>query len=81
MHIRVAEYAVLGVLAAAKRFDQVVRLQDQRQWPSEPPGRTELSVPTGKYSKIIALVESHFRLCGEDVEDLRILCVHMAVRA
>ena len=38
----VAEYAVLGVLAAAKRFDQVVRLQDRRQWPNEPPGRTEL---------------------------------------
>jgi phosphoglycerate dehydrogenase-like enzyme len=38
----VAEYAVLGVLAAAKRFDEVVRLHDRRQWPSEPPGTTEL---------------------------------------
>jgi phosphoglycerate dehydrogenase-like enzyme len=38
----VAEYAVLGVLAAAKRFDEVVRLQDKRRWPNEPPGRTEL---------------------------------------
>lgn len=38
----VAEYAVLGVLAAAKRFDKVIRLQDQREWPNEPPGTTEL---------------------------------------
>ena len=38
----VAEYAVLGVLAAAKRFDQVVRAQDRREWLRDAPGRTEL---------------------------------------
>lgn len=38
----VAEYAVLGVLAAAKRFDQVVRAQDRREWPSDAPGKIEL---------------------------------------
>jgi phosphoglycerate dehydrogenase-like enzyme len=38
----VAEYAVLGVLAAAKRYDRVVRLTDRREWPEEAPGRMEL---------------------------------------
>lgn len=40
--IAVAEYAVLGMLAAAKRFDQVVRMADQHTWPDSPPGRIEL---------------------------------------
>jgi phosphoglycerate dehydrogenase-like enzyme len=30
--IVVAEYAVLGVLAAAKRFDEVIRAHDRHQW-------------------------------------------------
>ena len=38
----VAEYAVMGVLAAAKRFDQVVRAQDRREWLFDPPGTIEL---------------------------------------
>ncbi len=38
----VAEYAVLGVLAAAKRFDEVVRAQDRREWPGDSPGKIEL---------------------------------------
>jgi phosphoglycerate dehydrogenase-like enzyme len=38
----VAEYAVLGVLAAAKRFDQVVRAHDRREWPADAPGKIEL---------------------------------------
>jgi phosphoglycerate dehydrogenase-like enzyme len=40
--LAVAEYAVLGVLAAAKRFDEVVRAQDRREWLKTPPGRVEL---------------------------------------
>lgn len=40
--VAVAEYAVMGVLAAAKRFDQVVRAYDRREWPWEAPGRIEL---------------------------------------
>lgn len=40
--IAVAEYAVLGVLAAAKRFDQVVRIADRREWPGDAPGKIEL---------------------------------------
>lgn len=38
----VAEYAVLGVLAAAKRFDQVVRAADRQEWPMDAPGKLEL---------------------------------------
>ncbi|WP_174285400.1 D-2-hydroxyacid dehydrogenase [Sphingomonas bacterium] len=40
--IAVAEYAVMGVLVAAKRFDQVVRAQDRRDWLEYAPGRIEL---------------------------------------
>ena len=39
----VAEYAVLGILAAAKRYDQVVRMADRREWPVVAPGWIELS--------------------------------------
>ncbi|RSY88612.1 D-2-hydroxyacid dehydrogenase [Sphingomonas koreensis] len=40
--IAVAEYAVMGMLAAAKRFDQVVRMADRREWPADAPGKVEL---------------------------------------
>ncbi len=38
----VAEYAVMGALVAAKRFDQVVRAADRHEWPSDAPGKLEL---------------------------------------
>ena len=38
----VAEYAMLGVLAAAKRFDEVVRAHDRHEWPKDAPGKIEL---------------------------------------
>ena len=38
----VAEYAVLGILAAAKRYDHVVRAQDRHEWPADAPGKIEL---------------------------------------
>ncbi|RDE05566.1 D-2-hydroxyacid dehydrogenase [Sphingomonas aracearum] len=40
--VTVAEYAVLGILAAAKRFDQVVRAADRREWLTDAPGKLEL---------------------------------------
>jgi phosphoglycerate dehydrogenase-like enzyme len=40
--VPVAEYAVLGMLAAAKRFDQVVRMADRQEWTTTPPGTLEL---------------------------------------
>ena len=40
--VAVAEYAVMGVLAAAKRLDQVVRAYDRAEWPKDAPGKVEL---------------------------------------
>lgn len=40
--IAVAEYAVMGVLAGAKRFDEVIRAHDRAEWPSDAPGKLEL---------------------------------------
>lgn len=40
--VAVAEFAVMGVLAAAKRFDQIVRMADRREWPWAAPGTVAL---------------------------------------
>ncbi len=40
--IAVAEYAVMGVLAAAKRFDAVIRAADRHAWLTDAPGKVEL---------------------------------------
>lgn len=40
--VAVAEYAVMGILAAAKRFDEVLRAQDRHEWPKDAPGKVEL---------------------------------------
>ncbi len=39
----VADYAVLGILAAAKRYDEVVRIADRHYWPTTAPGTIELA--------------------------------------
>ena len=39
----VAEYAVMAVLVAAKRYDQVVRAQDRAEWLADAPGKLELN--------------------------------------
>lgn len=38
----VADYAVMGILAAAKRYDEVVRLADRHEWTADAPGKLEL---------------------------------------
>lgn len=40
--LAVAEYAVMGVLVAAKRFDEVVRIADRHEWTQSAPGQIEL---------------------------------------
>lgn len=40
--LAVAEYTVMGVLVAAKRYDEVVRIADRHEWPTATPGRIEL---------------------------------------
>jgi len=58
--ITVAEYAVMGVLVAAKRFDEVVRAHDRHEWPKDAPGKVELFdtraliVGMGAIGKLIA---------------------------
>ena len=41
--VTVAEYAVMGILVAAKRFDTVLRAQDRRDWLKDAPGKIELA--------------------------------------
>ncbi len=38
----VAEYAVMGVLVGAKRFDEVLRAHDRHEWLRDAPGKIEL---------------------------------------
>jgi phosphoglycerate dehydrogenase-like enzyme len=40
--VAVAEYAVLGMLVLAKRYDAVVRAQDRHEWLRDAPGKREL---------------------------------------
>lgn len=40
--IPVAEFAVAGMLAMAKRLDEIVRAHDRREWPADAPGKAEL---------------------------------------
>lgn len=39
----VAEFAMMGILAAAKRYDEIVRLADRHEWTVNAPGRLELN--------------------------------------
>jgi len=66
----VADYAMLGVLAAAKRFDEVVRLADARQWTTTPPGTIELD---GSHALIVGfgtigrMIGNRLKACGVNV--------------
>lgn len=68
--IPVAEYAVMGMLTAAKRFDQVVRMADRNEWPTTAPGTSELyqsrALIVG-YGTIGRLVGDRLRAFGVDV--------------
>lgn len=37
--VAVAEYAVMGMLTLAKRYDEVVRMADRHEWPIAPPAQ------------------------------------------
>ena len=37
--VAVAEYAVMGMLTLAKRYDEVVRMADRHEWPVAPPAQ------------------------------------------
>lgn len=65
----VAEYAVMGALVGAKRYDQVVRAADRHEWPTDAPGKLELyrskALIIG-YGTIGRLIGA--RMAGFDVE-------------
>jgi len=68
--IAVAEYAVMGVLVAAKRYDEVVRIADRRAWPDYAPGRQELyetSALIVGYGAIGRLIGERLAAFGVDV--------------
>jgi phosphoglycerate dehydrogenase-like enzyme len=68
--LAVAEYAVMGVLVAAKRFDEVVRIADRHEWTITPPGQVELfetkALIVG-YGTIGALIGDRLKAFGVEV--------------
>ena len=68
--ISVAEYAVLGMLALAKRYDEVVRLADRHEWTDSPPGNRELYESKALilgYGAIGAAIGDRLRAFGVEV--------------
>ena len=66
----VAEYAVMGMLVAAKRFDQVVRQADTHQWTTVAPGTQELAGTSALivgYGTIGRLIGERLRAFGMQV--------------
>jgi len=66
----VAEYAVMGMLAAAKRYDEVVRLADRHEWTTAAPGQIELYETTALIigqGTIGALIAERLRAFGVGV--------------
>lgn len=63
----VAEYAVMGVLVAAKRYDEVVRIADRHAWPVDAPGKVELCDTSALiigYGAIGALIGERLKAFG-----------------
>lgn len=68
--VAVAEYAVMGMLAAAKRYDEVVRLADRHEWSTAAPGTVELQGSTALiigYGTIGKLIGERLAAFGVDV--------------
>lgn len=62
--LAVAEYAVMGMLAAAKRYDEVVRIADKHEWTLQAPGQVELF----ETSALIVGMGAIGKLIGERLE-------------
>jgi len=68
--VAVAEYAVMGVLAAAKRFDAVLRAGDRQNWLVDAPGKIELDGSRALvigYGTIGRLIGDRLRAFGVEV--------------
>jgi phosphoglycerate dehydrogenase-like enzyme len=67
----VAEYAVLGILTAAKRLDQVIRAHDRREWLTDAPGKRQLEGTVALvigYGTIGRMIGDRLRAFGVAVE-------------
>jgi phosphoglycerate dehydrogenase-like enzyme len=65
--VTVAEYAVMGILMAAKRLDQVVRAHDRHEWLADAPGKRQLDGSTALvigYGTIGRLIGERLRAFG-----------------
>lgn len=68
--VAVAEYAVMGMLALAKRYDEVVRMADRHEWPSGPPAQGVLDGSRAMilgYGAIGRLIGDRLRAFGVEV--------------
>ena len=68
--VAVAEYAVMGILVAAKRFDTVLRAQDEHVWLKDAPGKIELADTRALvigYGTIGAMIGDRLAAFGIDV--------------
>lgn len=68
--VAVAEYAVMGMLTLAKRYDEVVRMADRHEWPSGPPAQGVLDGSRAMilgYGTIGRLIGERLRAFGVDV--------------
>ncbi len=68
--ITVAEYAVMGVLVGAKRFDEVIRAHDRHEWPRDAPGKIELAETSALvigYGTIGRMIGDRLRAFGVEV--------------
>jgi len=72
--ITIAEYVVMGMLAVAKGYREVVRAQDRREWLIESPGKVELfgskALLLG-YGAIGKLIEERLKAFAVDVTVVR----------
>jgi len=68
--VAVAEYAVMAMLVAAKRFDRVIRAADAREWLRDAPGKAELAGSAALvigYGAIGRLIGERLQAFGVDV--------------
>jgi phosphoglycerate dehydrogenase-like enzyme len=73
-NVPVAEYAVMGMLAAAKNLRAVVHSQDRREWLSDSPGKGELFQTKALiigYGQIGRAIAQRLRGFGVDVTGVR----------
>jgi phosphoglycerate dehydrogenase-like enzyme len=70
----VADFALMGVLALARRLDELVRAQDRKDWLAQPPGNEELDGAQALvigYGAIGSRLGARLMACGMRVTGVR----------